>query len=55
MAYKVGTKGVFCRVVQVVHVDTWIVKSYESNEWTQELSSRQRILSNGKMHLIRET
>ena len=27
----------------------------ESYEWTQTLSSGQRMLSSGKMHLIRET
>ena len=55
MASKGGTVRIFCQVVQVVRVDTSIVESYESNEWTQALSSRQRILPSGKMHLIRET
>ena len=50
-----GTVRILCQVVQVVRVDTSIVESYESNEWTQALSSRQRILPSGKMHLIRET
>ena len=32
-----------------------VVESYESYERTQAFSSRQRILSSGKMHLIRES
>ena len=32
-----------------------VVKSYESYKWTQVLSSQQRILLRGKMHLIRES
>ena len=50
MASKLRTAGIFCRVVQVVRVDTSIVESYESNGWTQlkALSRRKRILSSGK-------